>query len=122
MNYNNNYENTSQRDKRAVLEHAALTKSPEEIAALCRQLGHVENSARALGLACRFRGLSYVKALVEGGADFTYKRPEDGGGYYTIDYWLAPLEMNRRNARRGCSNSKTASPILPRSATGRRRE
>ncbi len=94
MNYNNNYENTSQRDKRAVLEHAVLTKSPEEIAALCQQLGHVENSARALGLACRFRGLSYVKALVEGGADFTYKRPEDEGGYYTIDYWLAPLEMN----------------------------
>ena len=88
MNYNSNYENTSQRDKRAVLEHAALTKSPEEIAALCRQLGHVENSARALGLACRFRGLSYVKALVEGGADLRISAPRTRAGTtrYTIGW------------------------------------
>ncbi len=71
MNYNNNYENTSQRDKRAVLEHAALTKSPEEIAALCRQLGHVENSARALGLACRSAWLLEFKNRI---ADFAAER------------------------------------------------
>ncbi len=88
------YENISQKDKRAVLEHAVLTKSPEEILILCRQLGQVENSARALGLACRFRGLEHVKALVEGGANFTYKRPEGEGGYYTINYWLSPLQIN----------------------------
>ena len=69
------YTNTSQRDKRLVLENAVLNRSPEELSALYEQLGHVENSSRALGLACRFRGLTYVKALVEGGADFTYERP-----------------------------------------------
>ncbi|MDE6622536.1 MAG: leucine-rich repeat domain-containing protein, partial [Lachnospiraceae bacterium] len=88
------YKQISQRDKRAVLEHAVLTKSPEEISAVYRKLGHVENSARALGLACRFRGLEYVEALVGGGADFTYKRPEGEGGYFTLYYWLSPLEMN----------------------------
>lgn len=87
------YENTSQRDKRAVLEQAVLTKSPEEISALYRQLGQVENSARALGIACRFRGLKHVRALVEGGANFTYTRPAGEGGYYTVYYWLSPLEM-----------------------------
>lgn len=88
------YKNISQRDKRAVLEQAVLTRSPEEVSILFKQLGQVENSARALGLACRFRGLEHVRALVEAGADFTYKRPEGEGGYYTIYYWLAPLEMS----------------------------
>ena len=87
------YTNTSQRDKRLVLENAVLNRSPEELSALYEQLGHVENSSRALGLACRFRGLTYVKALVEGGADFTYERPE-GGSYYNINYRLSLLEMN----------------------------
>lgn len=88
------YENISQKNKRAVLEEAVLTKSPEEISSLYKQLGQVENSSRALGLACRFRGLEYVKALVEGGANFTFVYPESRGTYYTIYYWLTPLEMN----------------------------
>ena len=79
------YTNTSQRDKRLVLENAVLNRSPEELSALYEQLGHVENSSRALGLSCRFRGLTYVKALVEGGADFTYEH---------INYRLSLLEMN----------------------------
>ncbi|MDE6365543.1 MAG: leucine-rich repeat domain-containing protein [Lachnospiraceae bacterium] len=87
------YQNTSQHDKRAVLEHAVLTKSPEEIATLYKQLGEVEGSARALGLACRFRGLACVKALVENGANFSYM-PYLDGSYYTVYYWLSPLEMN----------------------------
>lgn len=87
------YTNTSQRDKRAVLENAVINKSPEEVSLLYSQLGHVENSSRALGLACRFRGLAYVRALVEGGADFTYERPE-GGSYYNINYRLSLLERN----------------------------
>ena len=44
------YTNTSQRDKRLVLENAVLNRSPEELSALYEQLGHVENSSRALGL------------------------------------------------------------------------
>ncbi len=88
------YENISQKDKCAVLQHAVFTKSPEELSALYRQLEPIRSSARALGLACRFRGLEHVKALVESGANFNYVRPKDAGGYDQLHYWLSPLEMN----------------------------
>jgi len=89
-----NYNHISQKKKSTILEKAVLTQSPEEVAALYAQLGQMENTARALGLACRFSGLEYVKALVEGGANFSYVRSEDEIGYYLIYYWLSPLEMN----------------------------
>lgn len=92
------YENTSQEEKSAILERTVLTGSPEEVAGQYRQLGEVENTARALGLACRFGGLGHVRALVEGGADFIYhKRPDE----YILAkyYWLAPLEMNHAMRR-----------------------
>lgn len=54
------------------LEYAVLNSSAEEIAAVCARVGKVEFSARALGIACRFRGVESVKALVEGGATFDY--------------------------------------------------
>ncbi len=88
------YQNASQYSKRMVLENAVLTKSPEEIVILYQQLGEVECSARALGLACRFCGLAHVKALVENGANFTYTPPYLDSGYYSVYYWLSPLEMN----------------------------
>lgn len=56
--------------KSKILEHAAINLAPEEIAQACAKLGEVEYSARALGIACRFRGVECVKALVEGGASF----------------------------------------------------
>lgn len=77
------------------LENMVLLDTPQELAALCKPLRKDENSCRALGLACRFRGLEYVKALVENGANFKYIRPEGQGGYFSIYYWLAPLEMNQ---------------------------
>lgn len=52
------------------LEYVALNDTPEEIAQICSRLGKVEYSAKALGIACRFRGVEYVRALVEGGASF----------------------------------------------------
>lgn len=89
-----NYNHISQKKKSTILENAVLTQSPEEVAALYAQLGQVENTARALGLACRFSGLEYVKALVEGGANFSYVRLEGEISYYSIYYWLSPLEIN----------------------------
>lgn len=83
-----------------ILENAVLTKTPQEAAALCKQLGENENSCRALALACRYRGLEYVKALVESGATFKYTRSEEIGGFYTVYFWLAPLEMTEA-LRRG---------------------
>lgn len=77
----------------ALLEAAVLTGTPEEAAAICKTLGEGENSCRALALACRYRGMEYVKALVESGATFKYTRPDVQGGYFTLFYWLAPLEM-----------------------------
>ena len=55
-----------------ILAEAVLTKSPAEADERYKRFGYVENSDRALGLACRFRGLEMVKTLVEGGAVFYY--------------------------------------------------
>ncbi len=52
------------------LEYAATNLSAEEIAETYARLGEVEYTARALGIACRFRGVECVRALVEGGASF----------------------------------------------------
>ena len=54
----------------AELEYAALNLSPAEIAETYGRISSVEYSARALAIACRFRGVECVKALVEGGASF----------------------------------------------------
>lgn len=78
-----------------ILAEAVLTKSLAEADERYKRFGYVENSCRALGLACRFRGLEMVKTLVENGATFRYVRPEGQGGYFTIYYWLSPLEMTK---------------------------
>ncbi len=70
-----------------LLENAVLNDSPEEVRALYRQLGEVDYSARALGLACRFRGAEMVKALVESGASFHYKEKEKIYGYPFMKIW-----------------------------------
>lgn len=104
-----------------ILAEAALTKSPEDIAALYKRLGYVENSCRALGLACRFCGLDHVKALVENGATFRYVRPEGQGGYFTIYYWLSPLEMTKALRTAYFINSDTcfgSTPITIQDAKG----
>ncbi len=63
-------ENLSLPKKTKKLEYAALNLSPKEIAEVCAEVGKLEYSARALGLACRYRGVDCVRALAEGGADF----------------------------------------------------
>lgn len=64
------YKKLTLAEKSKALDNAATNCSPEEIKQICEELGEVEYSARALGIACRFRGVEYVKALVEGGANF----------------------------------------------------
>lgn len=56
--------------KSNALVYAAMNGTPEEIAQVCAEVGKAEYSARALGIACRFRGVEHVKAFVEGGANF----------------------------------------------------
>ncbi len=97
------------------LETSVLLDSPEEAAALCRKLRKGENSCRALGLACRFRGMETVRALVESGATFKYNRSSENEfiGYSKIKYWLALFERNGamknayfQNRGDGCFNNK----------------
>lgn len=61
---------TEEQKKSAVLVQAAVNGTPEEIARVCAEVGRAEYSARALGIACRFRGVEHVRAFVEGGASF----------------------------------------------------
>lgn len=60
----------SQKQKSRILEGAVLEKTPKEVSRVLKELGAVTFTARALGLACRYRGLDMVKALIEGGARF----------------------------------------------------
>ncbi|MDE7417115.1 MAG: leucine-rich repeat domain-containing protein [Lachnospiraceae bacterium] len=62
----------AQEEKAALLERAVINSSVEEISKVCDELGYVEMSAPALGLACRFRGPDVVKVLVEKGATFDF--------------------------------------------------
>jgi len=62
----------TQEEKAAFLQRAALNSSAEELAKICDELGFVEMSAPALGLACRFRGLEVVNLLVQKGASFDF--------------------------------------------------
>lgn len=72
-----NYSLMSQKEKAEVLENAVKNNSPEEIADIMKNLGTVEFSARALGLACRFRGIETVKTLVQNGASFEIPKTEE---------------------------------------------
>lgn len=58
------------------LEMSVIQDPPAEVAKVCQDLGKVEFTARALGLACRYRGLDMVKTLVEHGATFLFD-PEE---------------------------------------------
>lgn len=54
------------------LLHAVLFGTPDEARRVLINSGGIKYTGRALGAACRFRGLDMVKALVESGAKFTY--------------------------------------------------
>ena len=55
----------AQKEKAAALERAVINCSVEELSKIYGELGDVEMTAPALGIACRFRGLDVVKVLVE---------------------------------------------------------
>lgn len=65
------YENSEAWEKFDALNRAVMDGSPSEAADMAKKLGEVRFTAQALGLACRYRGLDMVRALVEGGARFT---------------------------------------------------
>lgn len=72
----------SQKEKAALLQRAVINSSVEELSKIYDELGFVEMSAPALGLACRFRGLDVVKCLVEAGASFDFPSTEEAEETY----------------------------------------
>nr|MDE7193147.1 leucine-rich repeat domain-containing protein [Oscillospiraceae bacterium] len=71
------YTNLTQPKKTELLEQAVINKTPDEVREIFKELGTVDMTARALGIACRYVGIDMVKALVEGGARFSFPRSED---------------------------------------------
>lgn len=67
----------AQEEKAARLQQAVINSSALEISKVYEELGYVEMSAPALGLACRFRGLEVVRALVQRGATFDFPSTEE---------------------------------------------
>lgn len=59
-------------EKIEKLEMGVMQDAPSEVAKVIEQMGEADFTARALGLACRFRGLEMVKTLVERGASFSF--------------------------------------------------
>lgn len=69
-------------EKAALLQRAVINSSVEELTRIYGELGFVEMSAPALGLACRFRGLDVVKCLVKEGASFDFPSTEEAEETY----------------------------------------
>lgn len=72
----------TQKEKAALLQRAVINSSVEELLKIYGELGFVEMSAPALGLACRFRGLDVVKCLVKAGASFDFPSTEEAEETY----------------------------------------
>lgn len=70
------YRNIPQENKAEILERAVLNETPEQLAQTYRELGHIEMTARALGLACRFGGAEKVRVLAECCATFDIPHDE----------------------------------------------
>lgn len=67
-----------------TLEEAVVNMQPDEIRALYKKLGNVEFSAKALGIACRFRGVETVRTLCECGATFDIPKNEEAEQRYGV--------------------------------------
>ncbi len=71
------YTTIPQESKAEILESTVINGSAEEIAAAFKELGHIEMTARALGLACRYREAKVVRTLIEHGASFDFPKSEE---------------------------------------------
>lgn len=89
-------ENLTQEQKKETLENAVICKSAAETGEVCKSLGKIAFSARALGIACRFKGIEYVKALVENGADFAkrYNKVHTVIYYWRTDFAATLFDIN----------------------------
>ncbi|MDE6731638.1 MAG: leucine-rich repeat domain-containing protein [Oscillospiraceae bacterium] len=79
-----NYSSFPQEQKAEILEDAVINESAADIADVYKALGRIEFSARALGLACRFRGAEIVRLLIGLGATFDFPKTEDAERLYHV--------------------------------------
>lgn len=86
----------AQEEKAARLQHAVLNSSVEELGIIYNEFGEIEMSAPALGLACRFRGLDVVKALVEKGATFDFPSTKKNRRKISLLYWKKVWELSHK--------------------------
>ena len=63
---------SKQCEKFDALKDSVMCDSPDGVSKMLKSSGELEFTALALGLACRYRGLDMVRAMVENGAKFTY--------------------------------------------------
>lgn len=68
----------------ARLEGAVINMEPDELRELYKKIGYAEFSAKALGLACRFRGVEMVRALCECGASFDIPQTDEAEEKYHV--------------------------------------
>ena len=89
-------EKLTQEQKKETLENAVMCKSAAEAGEICKSFGKIHFSARALGIACRFKGIDYVKALVENGADFAnrYSKVHTDLYYWRTDFAATLFDIN----------------------------
>lgn len=105
---------------------AVMELSPEEVAKMINTSGVPIFTARALGYACRYRGIEMVKVLAEGGAkferslieqmfadDFSLGRDPEQGAHYTALLDRALLK-EARSIERLNETSERPLPLLPR--------
>ncbi len=79
------HSNLTAEEKVSMLTSAVAYSTPEEIREIYESLGEVEFTARALAIACRYRGIEHVKALVECGATFDYEKSDRIHSAYECD-------------------------------------
>ena len=79
----------------ARLEEAVINMEPDEVRELYKKIGYVEFSAKALGLACRFREVEMVKALCECGASFDIPQTDEAEEKYHV--YSGPKYANYRS-------------------------
>ena len=79
----------SEKQKTLQFEKVVLTGTVEDIKEIAEANGPIEMKARSLGMACRFRGLDFVKTLVELGFSFCYTDSPAFRGKYDCGFTTA---------------------------------
>ena len=67
-----------------LLEEAVMNGTPADVEAVMKTYAPFELTARALGLAARYRGIDYVRVLAEHGASFRFETDSSMIGKYSV--------------------------------------